>query len=382
MLVRVSGPDQPGILAGLLEHLARGGAGVDDIEQITIRNMLNLTLVVRVPRGKDILRDLLLFGWEAKVDVDFEMVDDVPTTRPRGLVVTVLGSVVEPAELATLATTISQAGGNVLRIVRLAREPVMAYEFVVAGDDPTKLRDALLAAAQPMRCDVAVHTEGLGRRATRLIVMDVDSTLIQDEVIELLAAEAGHLDEVRAITDRAMAGELDFSESLTERVALLAGLDRAAVRRARTAMRLTPGAEVFTSTLRRLGYRSAIVSGGFTEFTDHLRDQLGIDHAFANRLEWDADGRLTGRVAGPVVDREAKADLLRQVAGSEGVPLDQVVAVGDGANDLDMLNAAGLGIAFNAKPVVADAADTTVTVPYLDAILFVLGVRSEDIAQP
>ena len=382
MLVRVSGPDQPGILAGLLDHLARGGAGVDDIEQITIRNMLNLTLVVRVPSGKDILRNLLLFGWEAKVDVDFEMVDDVPTSRPRGLVVTVLGSVVEPAELATLASTISQAGGNVVRIVRLAREPVMAYEFVIAGDDPTKLRDALLATAQTLRCDVAVHTEGLGRRATRLIVMDVDSTLIQDEVIELLAAEAGRLDEIRAITEQAMAGELEFAESLHARVELLAGLDRAAVRRARTAMRLTPGAEVFTSTLRRLGYRSAIVSGGFTEFTDHLRDQLGIDHAFANRLEWDADGRLTGRVAGPVVDRAAKADLLRQVAGSEGVPLDQVVAVGDGANDLDMLNAAGLGIAFNAKPVVADAADTTVTVPYLDAILFVLGVRSEDIEQP
>jgi len=210
------------------------------------------------------------------------------------------------------------------------------------------------------------------------VAIDVDSTLIQDEVIDLLAAEAGCGARVAEITERAMAGELAFEDALRQRVGLLAGLPHEVVQQARDRLRLTPGARTFVRTLKRLGYRIALLSGGFTEFTDHLQRELGVDYAFANELEV-ADGRLTGRVVGPVVDRRRKAELLEEVASREGIALAQTVAVGDGANDLDMLAAAGLGIAFNAKPLVRAAADTALSVPYLDAILFVLGLRRDDV---
>ena len=210
------------------------------------------------------------------------------------------------------------------------------------------------------------------------MVLDVDSTLIQDEVIELLAEEAGCAEEVRAITQRAMAGGADFETALRERVRRLQGLDEEALERARSRMRLAPGARTFVRTLQRLGYAVGIVSGGFTHFTDQLRDELALDHAAANELEV-RDGRLTGEVVGTVVDRARKAELLSQFASIEGIPLSQTVAVGDGANDLDMLARAGLGVAFNAKPVVQEVADTTVNVPFLDAILFVLGVTRDEV---
>ncbi|MEZ5228131.1 MAG: phosphoserine phosphatase SerB [Acidimicrobiales bacterium] len=257
----------------------------------------------------------------------------------------------------------------------------------VSGDGPSwscpcvdvePIRSALLTVAKDLVCDLAVHREGLGRHAARLVVLDVDSTLIADEVIELIADEVGCRDEVAAITDRAMRGELDFAASLRERVALLAGLDAARLDAVRERVTLTPGARTFIRTLQRLGYHTAIVSGGFTAVTDHLAADLGIDHAHANELEI-IDGVLTGRVLGDIVDRAAKADFVRRIAAQHGIPLDQVVAVGDGANDLDMLSAAGLGIAFNAKPIVAERADTSVNVPYLDAVLFVLGISRDEI---
>lgn len=383
ILVRVSGPDRPGITAGLMAVLDSAGARVHDIEQVVIRGRLTLGLVVEVPEGRDLLRNLLLFGWERGVDVDFDVVADDPPTLAEhaaaGHVVTLLGPELTPAELGAAAEAISDAGANIDRIVRLSRYPVMSYELLVRGGDPTKLRAALLgAAARHGGLDVAVQAEGLGRRAKRLVVLDVDSTLVRDEAIELLAAEAGHLDEVRDLTARAMAGDLDFEASLRARVALLAGLDTAAVRRALEHLRLTPGARTFVRTLRRLGYTTAIVSGGFTVFTDDLQRRLGIDHAHANQLEL-VDGRLTGRLVGGIVDRAAKARYLVELADRIGIPLEQTVAVGDGANDIDMLDVAGLGIAFNAKPVVREAADTALRVPYLDAVLFLLGIRREDV---
>jgi phosphoserine phosphatase len=227
--------------------------------------------------------------------------------------------------------------------------------------------------------DVAVQRGGLHRRALRLVVMDVDSTLIQDEVIDLLAARAGCAEEVAKVTSAAMRGEVDFAASLHERVALLAGLDAAVLDDVRRELRLTAGARTLIRTLGGLGYRFGIVSGGFIQVIGPLAAELGIGYVAANELEIAA-GKLTGRVTGPVIDRAGKADALRGFAREAGVPLSQTVAIGDGANDLDMIAAAGLGVAFNAKPAVRDAADTSVSVPYLDAVLYLLGISSEDVA--
>lgn len=236
----------------------------------------------------------------------------------------------------------------------------------------------MIAVAQRNGIDVAVQQAGIERRSKRLVVMDVDSTFIQNEVIELLAAEAGCEPEVADITHRAMAGELDFTQTLHQRVALLRGLDASALERARDKIQLTPGARTFVRTLQRMGCQVAILSGGFSYFTDWLQSELALDHAFANELEIE-DGVLTGRVIGPIIDRPRKAELLRTIAGMQAIPLSQVVAIGDGANDIDMLSVAGLGIAFNAKQVVRERADATVSVPQLDSVLFMLGIRSEDI---
>ena len=379
VLIRVSGPDRPGINAGLMAVLDTCDASVQDIEQIVIRGQISLGVVVNVPAGRDLLRNVLLWGWEERIEVDVEVVPPTPTPATPGLVVTVLGPNVTPGEFGAVTRAIADIGANIDRIVRLSRYPVMSYELLVRTSEEQKLRRALLtAAATEPDLDVAIQREGLGRRAKRLVVLDVDSTLIQDEVIELLAAEASCLAEVKAMTDAAMAGELDFEASLRERVRLLAGLDVEAVDRAWAKLRYTPGAATFLRTLRRLGYVVAVVSGGFTVFTDRLRDDLGLDAAYANELEI-VDGTFTGDVIGDIVDRDRKAELLRDIAEEVGVPIEQTVAVGDGANDLAMLEAAGLGVAFNAKPVVTAAADTSVTVPYLDAVLFMLGIRREDI---
>ena len=383
-LLRVSGPDRPGITADLMTLLELTGVSVQDLEQVLVRGHLTLAVAIDAPSpGPQRIEEMLAhFGRERGLAVRLEPVDAPRAPADALDAVTVLGHELEtglsPAELGAIAGAVAAAGANIERIVRLARYPVFAYEFLVRGADRTELQRLLAQASAAHHLDVAVQPAGLERRAKRLVVLDVDSTLIQDEVIELIAEEAGCHDQVRAVTAAAMAGELDFEGALRERVRLLAGLEVEALERARKRMRLTPGARTFIRTLQRLGYTIGIVSGGFTHFTDHLRDDLGLDHAVANELEV-VDGRLTGEVVGTVVDRARKAEMLAAFALSEGIPLSQTVAVGDGANDLDMLTSAGLGVAFNAKPVVQEAADTTVNVPYLDAVLFVLGVNRHEV---
>jgi phosphoserine phosphatase len=380
--VHVSGRDQPGVTAALMAHLADAGAGVADIEQMTAQGRLHLSVLISTPADheRDLLKELLLLGWERGLHIDFEPLEpDRPEDRKAPwFAVTVLGQPIGSDAMAAVADAIASHGANIERITRLARYPVTAYELVITAADIDPIRERLVKASRRLRFDVAVQPEGLSRRAIRLVALDVDSTLIQDEVIELLADEAGCLGEVAAVTAQAMAGELDFEQALRARVALLAGLEEDVLERARKRLRLTPGARTFVRTLKRLGFRTMIVSGGFSHFTDSLRHELGLDYAFGNRLEI-VHGRLTGRVEGPVVDRRRKAEILRDVARIEGLDMTQTVAVGDGANDLDMLAAAGLGVAFNAKPVVADAADTSLNVPYLDAVLFVLGIRRDDV---
>ncbi|CAB4541880.1 unannotated protein [freshwater metagenome] len=383
LLIRVSGPDTPGITAELMSVLGLVDAQVQDLEQVLLRGHLTLAAVVDVPLHPDALFETLnRFAQQFHLRVEIDRVPSASTEKGVVEAVTILGHELEtalsPAELAAVAAGIAAAGDNIDRIVRLAQYPVYAYEFRSSGAEPAALRRLLGEVASAHRLDVAVQPEGIERRAKRLVVLDVDSTLIQDEVIELLAVEAGCLEQVRKVTEKAMTGELDFELALRERVLLLKGLEVSALDRARAAMRLTPGARTFVRTLKRLGYSVGIVSGGFTDFTDGLAAELELDHAVANKLEI-VDGYLTGQVLGQVVDRARKAELLRLFAQAENIPVSQAVAVGDGANDLDMLAAAGLGIAFNAKPVVQLAADTTVNVPYLDAILFILGVSREEV---
>lgn len=379
LLIRVSGPDQLGVSAELFEVLSDIGAVIKDIEQIVVRRRLTLDVLIEVDKSDDALKDLLLFGYQRGLQIDVEEVDGEPTEYTEQCVVTLIGRNVTPEELKLATEAISNGKGNIDRIIRLSRYPVMSYELSVNGGRMDEIRQRLLqVAADTPELDIAVQPLNLSRKAKRLVVLDVDSTLIQNEVIDLLAEQAGCGEQVSKITERAMNGELNFEESLLERVGLLQGLDELGVERAWQKLTLTPGARTFCRTLGRLGFTTAIVSGGFSIFTRRLQRELNIKHARANELEI-VDGRLTGKVIGPIVTRTTKADFLHEIAELESVPIDQTVAVGDGANDLDMLSVAGLGIAFNAKPIVQDAANTTLRVPYLDAILFMLGVSREEI---
>ncbi len=379
ILVRCSGRDRPGITTGLLGVLAEAGVSLYDMEQVVVRERLSLDLLIGVGQADHVLKELLFHGWEHGIQLDFEVVEQASdrASKPRA-VVTVMGSWLAPGALRAVTGAITAGGGNIDRIHRLSRYPVVSYEFVVVDGDIDTMRSKLVSASRDQHIDVAIQRETLERRAKRLVVLDVDSTLIQDEVIELLAEHAGCRDEVAAVTARAMSGELDFEAALRERVAQLAGTPAGALDEVGDAVRLTAGARTFVRTLKRLGYIVAIVSGGFTAITDRLAADLGIDHAVANELEIE-DGVITGRLLGEIVDRPGKATVLQRIAEAEQVPLEQTVAIGDGANDLDMLATAGLGIAFNAKAVVRERADTAVSVPYLDAILFLLGIPRDEV---
>ena len=388
LLITLTGRDRPGVTSRLFAVLARHPLSVLDVEQVVIRGRLVLGVLLGCDSPPDLTGihaavsalagDL---GLEAEITTgsSTSAVSGDPTARGGRLHVTLLGSPLVPAAITAIAGRIAASGANIDRIGRLAQQPVTCIEMDVSGGDPSMLREDLARAAVEQGIDVAVQRGGLHRRALRLIVMDVDSTLIQDEVIDLLAARAGCAAEVTKVTAATMRGELDFTASLRERVSLLAGLEATVLDDVRADLRLTAGARTLIGTLGGLGYKSGIVSGGFIQVIGPLAAELGIGYVAANELEI-AGGKLTGRLRGPVIDRAGKAEALRRFAADAGVPLSQTVAVGDGANDLDMISAAGLGVAFNAKPVVRDAADTSLSVPYLDAILYLLGISSDDVA--
>jgi phosphoserine phosphatase len=385
VLITLTGRDRPGVTSRLFAVLAQHPLEVLDIEQVVIRGRLVLGVLLDCGSPPDLTGihsavSLLAsdLGLEAEITAWSGPVTRAPARSGR-LNVTLLGSPLTPAAITAIAGRIAASGANIDRISRLAQRPVTCIEMEISGGDPVTLREDLARSAVAHGVDVAVQRGGLHRRALRLIVMDVDSTLIRDEVIDLLAARAGCADEVSKVTAAAMRGELDFASSLAERVQLLAGLDAAVLDEVRGELRLTAGARTLISTLSGLGYKFGIVSGGFVQVIAPLAAELGIGYVAANELEVTA-GKLTGRLSGPVIDRAAKASALRRFAAAAGVPLSQTVAVGDGANDLDMIAAAGLGIAFNAKPAVRDAADTSLSVPYLDAILYLLGISSDDVA--
>lgn len=382
LLVTFTGQDRPAVSARLLQAAAEADALVLDLEQAVVRGRLLLTALLQPTSDETALTTALeAVGSEFGLTVTVEPGHgDNPARRTGRASVVVLGAPLPARSLAPITSAIGDQGANIDRIRRLSRDPVTTLELDLSGADVPQLRRALALLAAQHGVDIAVSPGGLARRGRRLLVMDVDSTLIQDEVIELLAAHAGREAEVAAVTERAMRGELDFEQSLHERVRCLAGLDESVFDEVRRAIRLTPGARTLLRTVRRLGFSVAVVSGGFIEIVQPLATELGIDRAHANKLEV-RDGKLTGRVDGPVVDRAEKARALRRFAEAEGLPLSRTVAVGDGANDLDMLATAGLGIAFNAKPVVREQADASVNVPYLDTVLFMLGISRDDVEE-
>jgi phosphoserine phosphatase len=384
VLVTISGRDRPGVTAALFTSLAAHDVDVVDVEQVVIRDRLILGVVLDLRGDSGSLRRSIgqtcsALGMEHEVVV-VEEPSDVGSVRGAGgkLHVIVLGHPLRPGAIADVAQRIADVGGNIESVTQLSVQPVASLDMIVGDADEARLRGALALAAGATGLDIAVERAGLARRAKRLVVLDVDSTLVQGEGIDELARLAGVADQVSAITASAMAGTLDFAESLAARVELLAGLSVADVARVRDELQLTPGARTLVRTLKRLGYAVGVVSGGFTALTDRFVAELQLDFAAANVLEV-ADGKLTGRVSGAVVDRAGKAAALRRFAADFGVPLAQTVAIGDGANDIDMLRTAGLGIAFNAKAALREKAEVAVNTPFLDAVLYVLGISRSEI---
>lgn len=380
LLVTVSGNDRPGVTRSLFGALAMPGVEVLDIEQLVVRGRLVMGVLLGIHENADEVRRAVRLA-AAEVDMDVSTVlgareDD--TARRDRVDVTVLGAPLLPDAVASVATTIAERGGNIDRIRRVAAYPVTALVFETSGASVADLRRELASVAAEIGIDVAVQASALDRRGQHLVVMDVDSTVIQDEVIDLLAEEAGVLDAVASITERAMSGELDFAASLRERVALLSGLDASVLDRVRQRIRLTPGARTLCRTLNALGYRVALVSGGFHEVVDSIGADLDVHAVRANRLEI-VDGRLTGAVVGEIVDRAGKRLALEALAREFGIPMQRTIAIGDGANDVDMLMAAGLGVAFNGKAAAREAADAAVSVPYLDSVLYLLGITREEV---
>lgn len=384
-LILLSGVDTPGITQALFETLSPFAITVLDIEQVVARDRVILTVLIALnPDHQEAIdEDLNACAERLGVDIatSFQSQEGSTIAAKTGLMhVVALGNPLNPSAISAIAAEIAEHGGNIERIHRTASFPVTAIEFVVSDVDQDCLRPSLATVANSHSVDIAVSPGGLMRWAKKLVVMDVDSTLIQQEVIELLGRRAGKEPEIKEITDRAMRGELDFEASLRARVSLLAGLPESVIADVREEVLLTPGARTLVATLKKLGHSVAVVSGGFTAVIEPILDELGITHYRANNLEI-VDGKLTGNILGDVIDRAAKAKALRDFASLEGVSIGQTIAIGDGANDLDMIAAAGLGIAFNAKPAVKAAADSSLSAPYLDSVLYLLGITREEVEE-
>jgi phosphoserine phosphatase len=387
VIVTVTGPDRPGITARLTGIIAQMGAGLVDIEQVVVRKHLSLGMLIAIREDRGVLKELLFAAKELGMTLDFHAVEDVNASRPKApaqrYVVTAIGKSLGAAEIHALSTTLAEFSANIAKISRLSHGELRSIEVHVdmpGGENPAPLKEALLRLGMSSAFDIALQREGIFRRSKRMVVMDMDSTLIPIEVIDELARAHGVAEQVAAVTEQAMAGEMDYDESLRRRLALLEGLDVGVLKRIASELPLTEGAEKLIRALKRLGYRTAVISGGFSVAAEQLKARLGIDYAYSNTLEIKG-GRLTGRVLGAIVNAKRKAELLDTIAQSEGVLLDQVIAVGDGANDLLMLERAGLGIAFRAKPKLQAAADTSITAGGLDSILFLLGLSADEVEE-
>lgn len=403
ILLQVSGNDRPGLTAAFTTILAQYDVNILDMGQAVIHDTLSLGILVQVPptaESAPLLKDILFQAHKLEVNIQFEPIDIqryeqwVANQGKDRYIITLLARKITAPQLANVTRAVADNNLNIESINRLSGRVALTeeeaeekhtracIEISVRGEpkDPEQLRAAFLNIAHEHDVDIAFQKDSAFRRHRQLVVFDMDSTLIQSEVIDELAIEAGVGDEVAAITERAMRGELDFDESFKQRVALLEGLDESALERVVDRIELTEGAERLVNTLKALGYRTAILSGGFTWFGEYLKNRLGITYVYANELEIE-DGKVTGRVVGRIVNGQRKAELLKQIAEEEGLSLEQVIAVGDGANDLPMLGTAGLGIAFRAKPLVKESAKQAISTLGLDGILYLIGVRDRDQAE-
>ncbi len=397
VLINITGPDRPGLTAAITGILARCDVNILDIGQAVIHDALSFGILVELAAqddNADVLKDILFKASELDQQVKFTPVSAEEYTlwvsgqgKARHIV-TLLARRITAEHIARVSTITARHGLNIDHIDRLSgRIPEGlpsdqgkgCIEFSVRGEpeDPEQLRAEFLTLAQELNVDIAFQQDSIFRRNRRLVVFDMDSTLIDAEVIDELAKAAGVGEQVAQITERAMRGELDFQASFRERMALLKGLPESTLEQVAQSLRLTEGAETLLGQLRRLGYKTAILSGGFTYFAERLQQQLGIDYVFANTLLIE-NGLVTGEVLEPIVDGQRKADLLRELAQRERISLEQTIAVGDGANDLPMLSIAGLGVAFRAKPLVKQSAKQAISTLGLDGILYLLGFRDRD----
>ena len=384
-LILLSGVDKPGITETLFQTLSPFAVNILDVEQVVIRGRVILTCLISCSPAHapaietDLEECAKILGVDIASAFEESASSDIAVKKSL-LHVVVLSQELKPSSINAVANAIASNGGNIERIHRTASYPVTAIELTVSGAEQGNLRTDLAQVGRENSVDIAVSPGGLMRWAKKLVVMDVDSTLIQQEVIELLGARAGKGAEIIAITESAMRGELDFAESLRARVALLSGLPESVLTQVQSEITLTPGARTLIRTLHKLGHHVALVSGGFEPVIAPLMSELGIAHMRANNLEI-IDGALTGKLIGPIIDRAGKAEALREFAAMHSIELEQTIAIGDGANDLDMITLAGMGIAFNAKPAVKAAADSSVSAPYLDSVLYLLGITREEVEE-
>jgi len=387
IVITVSGPDAPGIVSSITSILSENTVKIIDIEQIVIRKLILLSMMLDLRESKggqvSLLKDLLLEAKRLNVELDFKIASyDEHLQHDNNFMyaVTCLGEKITAQVVAQISNAIYSENFNIERITQLSQGELNCIEMIVKTDKTINVQDMtgkLLSISSDFGVDIAVQKENIFRRSKRLVVMDMDSTLIQVEVIDELAKSAGHGEEVSGITSKAMNGELSFNESLNKRVELLRGLDENVLDEIYHNIPFTPGAKKLVKILKKLGYKTAVISGGFTFFTDRLKNELGLDYAFANKLEIK-DGKLTGKVLGEIINGESKAEILEDIANKENISLDQVVAIGDGANDLLMLDKAGLGIAFNAHKTVREKADYNISQKNLDSIIYLLGISEKE----
>jgi len=394
IIINISGEDKPGLTASITDILAAHSVNILDIGQAVIHSTLSLGILIEIPKASEsspILKDVLLCGHNLGVTVKFSPISEenynnwVNAHGKSRNIVTLLAKKITAKQISAISGIIAKNNLNIDKITRLSGRISLGnddestnacVEFSFRGDavNHESMKNELLQTASELDIDVALQVDNVYRNNRRLVVFDMDSTLIKIEVIDELAAAANVGDQVSAITESAMKGEIDFSESFKQRVKLLKGLDEKIVREIADQLPLTDGAEKLIQTLKHLNYTTAIISGGFTYFGETLKQKLGIDYVYANELEI-VDGKVTGNVVGDIVDGQRKAKLLEEIANKENISLKQVIAVGDGANDLPMLGKAGLGIAYHAKPIVKENAEQAISTLGLDSILYLIGYR-------